>query len=150
MYASLNWVIIGSENGLSPVRRQATIWTNAGILLIGPLGTNFSEILIGIQTFSFKKLHLKTSSAKWRLFCLGLNELMHKWLLLLNLFQSTCLLIYNSQRTAYDSMNSWKYCMKTLTHIDSWCKIQPGSNWWAFVNGISVSYTVVYRVFVEN
>ena len=67
--------IIGSDNGLSPCQRQAIIWTNAGILLIGPLGTNFSEILIGIQTFSFKKLHLKTSSAKWRLFCLGLNEL---------------------------------------------------------------------------
>ena len=75
IYVSLNWVIIGSDNGLSPDRRQATIWTSAGILLIGPLGTNFSEILIGIQTFSFKKLHLKTSSAKWRLFCLGLNPI---------------------------------------------------------------------------
>ena len=32
--------IIGSDNGLSPVRRQAIIWTNAGILLIGPLGAN--------------------------------------------------------------------------------------------------------------
>ena len=32
--------IIGSESGLSPGRRQAIIWTNAGILLIGPLGTN--------------------------------------------------------------------------------------------------------------
>ena len=67
--------IIGSDNGLSPGRRQAIIWTNAGISLIGPLRTNFSEILIVIQIFSFKKLHLKTSSAKWRLFCLGLNEL---------------------------------------------------------------------------
>ena len=37
--------IIGSDNGLSPGRPQAIIWTNAGILLIGPLGTNFSEIL---------------------------------------------------------------------------------------------------------
>ena len=59
---------IGSDNGLSPGRRQAIIWTNAGILLIRPLGTNFSEILIGIQTFSFKKMHLKISSAKWRPF----------------------------------------------------------------------------------
>ena len=39
---------IGADNGLSPDRRQASIWTNAGILLIGPLGTNFSEILIEI------------------------------------------------------------------------------------------------------
>ena len=76
MYTSLNRVIIGSDNGLSPVRRQAIIATNAGIMLMGPLGTNFSEILIGIQTFSFNKLHLKTSSAKWRIFCLGPNELM--------------------------------------------------------------------------
>ena len=42
--------IIGSDNGLSPGRRQAIIWTNAGILLIGPLGTNFSEILSEIHT----------------------------------------------------------------------------------------------------
>ena len=40
--------IIGSGIGLSPGRRQAIIWTNAGILLIEPLGTNFSEILIEI------------------------------------------------------------------------------------------------------
>ena len=34
-------IIIGSDNGLSPGRRQAIIWTNAGILLTGLLGTNF-------------------------------------------------------------------------------------------------------------
>ena len=68
-------IIIGSDNGLSPDRRQAIIWTNAGILLIRPLGRNFSEILIGIQTFSFKKMYLKMSSEKWRSFCLGLNVL---------------------------------------------------------------------------
>ena len=34
-----NLTIIGSDNGLSPGRRQAITWTNAGILLIGPLGT---------------------------------------------------------------------------------------------------------------
>ena len=68
--------INGLHNGLSPGRRQAIIWTNSGILLIGPSGTNFSEILIGIQTFSFKKMHLKMSFAKWRPFCLGLNVLM--------------------------------------------------------------------------
>ena len=68
-------IIIGSDNGLSPDRRQAIIWTRAGIFIIGPLGTNFSEILTGIQTFSFKKMHLKMSSVKWRPFCLGLNVL---------------------------------------------------------------------------
>ena len=40
--------LLNSDNGLSPGRRQAIIWTNAGMLLIGPLGTNFSEILIEI------------------------------------------------------------------------------------------------------
>ena len=67
--------IIGSDNGLSPGRRQAMIWTNAGILLIGPLGTNFSEILIEIYTFSFKKMHLKMLSGNWRPSCLGFNVL---------------------------------------------------------------------------
>ena len=66
---------LGSDNGLSPGRRQAITWTNVGILLIGPLGTNFSEMLIEIHTFSFKKIHLKMSSGKWRRFCLGLNVL---------------------------------------------------------------------------
>ena len=67
--------IIGSDNGLSPERRQAIIWTNAGILLIGPLGTNFNEILIEIQPFSLKKMRLKMSSAKCCSFRLGLNVL---------------------------------------------------------------------------
>ena len=69
--------IIASDNGLSPGRRQAIIWTSAGILLIWTLGTNFSEILIEIHVFSFKKMHLKMSSAKWRPYCLGLNVLTH-------------------------------------------------------------------------
>ena len=67
--------IIGSDNGLSPERRQTIIWTNAGILLIGPLVTNFSEILIEIQTFSLNKTRLKMSCAKCCSFRLGLNVL---------------------------------------------------------------------------
>ena len=58
--------IIGSDDGLSPGRRQATIWTNSGI-------SNFSEVLLEIYTFSQKKMYLKMSSRKWRPFCLGLN-----------------------------------------------------------------------------
>ena len=42
---------IGSDNGLAASGRQVIIWTNVGILLIGHLGTNFSEILIEIGTF---------------------------------------------------------------------------------------------------
>ena len=66
---------IGSDNGLSPGRCQAIIRTNAGILLIRPLGTNFSEFLVEILIVSFKKMCLKVSSAKRRPFCLGLNQL---------------------------------------------------------------------------
>ena len=40
--------IIGSVKGLPPDQRQAIIWTNAGILLIGPLRINFSETLVEI------------------------------------------------------------------------------------------------------
>ena len=69
--------IIGSDNGLPPGRRQAIIRTNAEILLIRTLGTNFSEILGESHSFSFSKMHWKMSSAKWRLFGLGFNELTH-------------------------------------------------------------------------
>ena len=48
---------IGSDNGLSPGRRQAIIWTNAGVL-----GTNFGEIVVEGDTFSFREMHLKMSS----------------------------------------------------------------------------------------
>ena len=68
-------VIIGSYNGLSPDGRQAIIWPNAGLLSIEPLPTYFSEILIKIQPFSLKKMHVKISSAKCRPSCLGLNVL---------------------------------------------------------------------------
>ena len=67
--------IIGSDNGLSPDRRKAIIWTNVGILLNEPLRTNFSEILFEIYTFSCNEMYLKMSSGKWRPFCLDLNVL---------------------------------------------------------------------------
>ena len=66
---------IGS--GLSPGWHQAIIWTIVGILLIGLLGTNFSEILIKMYTFLFRKMHLEMSSGKWQLFCLSLTTFNH-------------------------------------------------------------------------
>ena len=60
-----NLTIIGSDNhdnGLSPDRHQAIIWTHDGIMLIGPLEINFSEILIKIHTF-----HLRKCISKYRL-----------------------------------------------------------------------------------
>ena len=75
-----NLTTIGPDNGLSPGRRQAIIWTTAGLLLIEPLGTNFSGILIEILTVSIKKMHLKMSSAKRHSFCLGLNVLINAYM----------------------------------------------------------------------
>ena len=54
--------IIDLDNGLSPGWRQAIIWTNAGILLIGPFGTNFSENwieIIIIEENAFKNVVCK-------------------------------------------------------------------------------------------
>ena len=56
-----NLAIVGSHNCLSPGRRHAIIWTDAGILLIGPSETDFNEILIKNHAFSFKKIYLKMS-----------------------------------------------------------------------------------------
>ena len=71
IYASVNRVRIVSHNGLSPIRCQAIIYTNAGLLSNGSLGTNFSKNLIEIQNFSFTKMHQKLSSPNWRPFCSG-------------------------------------------------------------------------------
>ena len=68
-----NLTIIGSDNGLSPGRRQVIIWTSVGILLIWRLGTNASETLIEIIALSFRKMRLNVSFAKRQPFYLGLN-----------------------------------------------------------------------------
>ena len=66
-----NLNIIGLDNGLSPGRRQAIIWSNAGKLLIWPLGTNFGKILR-----TFMHFHSRKCIWKWRLqFNLGLGVL---------------------------------------------------------------------------
>ena len=56
--------INGSSKGLSTSQHKTIIWTNAGVYLIKPLGTDFSEISIEIHTLPFNKMHLKISSAK--------------------------------------------------------------------------------------
>ena len=77
------YVNIGSGNGLvppgnkplpEPILTQFSV-TNAKLLSIGPLGTNFSEILIKLRNFSFTKMHVKISSAKWQPFCPRGDEL---------------------------------------------------------------------------
>ena len=57
------------------LQMKAIIWTNAGLLLIGPLKTNFRDILIKIKQFSFMEIYLELSSEKWQSFCFSLNVL---------------------------------------------------------------------------
>ena len=64
-------IIIGSDNGLSPGRRQTIIWTNVAILLIEPFGIKVSDILIEINVFLLKKMHSEMLSAKWCPFVLA-------------------------------------------------------------------------------
>ena len=71
--------VIGSDDVLSPDRRQVIIWTNAGKSLIRILGTNFSKIFREIKAFSFKKIHSNMLSAKWRQFGLGTNVLTREY-----------------------------------------------------------------------
>ena len=114
--------IIGSDNGLSPDRCQAIIWTNAGILLIGSLGTNWSEILIEIYTFLLRKMHLKMLSGIWQPFCPCLN-----------------VLTLNVQGPSYRSLNrsiSWL--------LMPWLLASPGHQqpwYWPCKIGKSGSYT---------
>ena len=97
-----NLTMIGSDNGLSPDRRQAINWTNAGILLNGTLRTNFSEFLIQILPFLFKKMHLKVSSAKCRPFCLGLNVITDQGLDILMMREVNNFFIFFNSVVSFD------------------------------------------------
>ena len=66
-----------------PSVHAANLVANSGdtayeVDVIGPLVTKFNETLIEIHIFSFKEMHLKMSSGKWRPFCLGVNALTKK------------------------------------------------------------------------
>ena len=69
-YVPVNYVIIGSDNCLSFIQCQAIIWTNAGVLFIGPLATNFRENQIEIRPVPSELIHLNMS-ANWQPFCLS-------------------------------------------------------------------------------
>ena len=106
---------------ISSVRRHAIIWTNAGMLLFRPLGTNFSEILIEIHTFSFKKMHLKMSSGKWvailsRLQCVNVC--------ISNLMCSLCILVF----------------VYILNIVDDFVSVINKSLTWAYTNELLQKY----------
>ena len=71
---------IGLDNGLVPARRQAIVWTNAGIPVIRPPGTNFSGLLFETHTFSFKNCIWKCPLENgghfvWASMCYGIWEI---------------------------------------------------------------------------
>ena len=70
----MNWDIIGPDNGLSPVRRQAIIWANDALLLIGPSGTNCSETWL-----KYNEIEFNMSFANWRSLCRGLYVIYWGW-----------------------------------------------------------------------
>ena len=97
-----------------PGRRQAINWTNAGILWIGPSGTNSSEILIEIHTFSFKENAFEMSG-NWRPF-LSIKGLLCRYL------GCFCLMAIaaDNDDVAHDDVIKWKHFPR----------------YWPFVGGI--------------
>ena len=126
-----NVTIVGSDYGLSPSRRQAIIWTNDGILLIRPLGTNFSEFSSEILKFSVKKMRLKMSSAKWRQFNLALNVLNNLCGHLLAIHKTLHSTWYAT--TTSDSIADWK----------EWQKVQ--SNWTCRGKSIKSTFMLIFQ-----
>ena len=103
-------------------------WTNAGILLIQTIRTNFSEILSEIHKFSFKEMHFKMS-AKWRQFCLSLNVLTNTHPCISNcLWIKSCFTDWYllASLSCYDNDLRWmpRDCTddkSTLTQVMAWC-----------------------------
>ena len=129
--------IIGSDHGLSTGRRQAIIWTNAGILLIRPTETKVTEILIEIfHIFSFKKIHLKMLSGKWRPFCLGPNVFIGDFILVSPVSAARFLRLlgqYRQQASCTAIRNRYIPCIKTfLTHLSLVKKKLPAFRRWHF------------------
>ena len=142
IYASVNWIITGSGNGLSPVRRQAITRTNIGLLSIGLLGTNFSEIWIGILSFSFKNNYLKMSSVKMAAI-LSRERWVKKRKLLNNIPPSTCTQRYNHRHHTALHTNGYTHCGlmtpygdmtgSTLAHLIACCLMVQRhylNRWW--------------------
>ena len=92
-----NLTIIGSYNGLSPDWHQAITWTNTGILSIGPLGLNFSEIK---KSYIFiKENAIEFTLVKQQPFCLSLNVLI--------MFTSNALMCFSHHAVVSVATSTW-------------------------------------------
>ena len=138
--------VISTDNGLSLCWRQAIVLTNAIILLIGPLGTNFSVISIKIDTFSFQKMHLKMSSGKWQPFCLNLNVLRKQTPMIisscLNYFYRNMICRYESYKT-YENLIWFNIYYWYFVHTIRWCFASYWNNmiiWGSF----QCKYRIIY------
>ena len=123
----------GSDNGLLPVRHQAIIWTNVGLLSVGPMGTDSSEILIKIKEFSFKKINLKMWSAKWQPCYSCLNVLWH-W------SRPPMSRFFRQFRST--SNNQWWHALRHVCLLLSWHFIE-GISKCIFLNG-NIEYWKYY------
>ena len=133
--------IIGSDNGLAPGRCQAIIWTNAGILLIKPLGINFSELLIKIHAFSLKKMHLKMLSGKWHPFCLSLNVIYSLYVLLCcALFKTSW--IWTMSQGLTTSPKIFSTCILTTKFMLPWPEVKQKQSipksWWKISKNLRI------------
>ena len=129
----VNWVIIDSGNGLSPGLRQAITWTN-GLLSIGLLGTSFSEILIRILSFSFKKYIWNCHLPKWWPFCPGRDELKNSSVPL----DGPLVLPLSARASADTVITSPMTCLRPAPDIGwKWLKFMQMSHYkipWLFVS----------------
>ena len=71
-------IIIGSSNGLVPVRHQAIISGNVDFVSIGLFGDIFQGNVKN-QNFLVKQMRLKMASGKWWPFCSGQMYWLMSW-----------------------------------------------------------------------
>ena len=126
------------------ISKLSIIVSDNGTLLIGPLGTNFNEILIEkFIHFHSLKIHLKISSGKWRPFCLGLNVLKQHASVSEHpvVTQGVCLTLIPAWKSNYIHYKVWD----EITYPFS--KVQPskfGNGWvfqWNFNQNVSFHWT---------
>ena len=121
---SVNWASIGSGNGLSPIQLQTITWTNAGLLSIGLLKTNFNEIWIRILSFLLKKMHFKMLSTnmaailfrgRWFEYLYLLYQIM--WSTCEPIFQTSKFLFWCISRKSYRCLLICVFGLKLLGRL---------------------------------
>ena len=113
IYASLNWVIIGLNNGLFLVWHAAIIYTSIDFSSIKLRGTGFNEKIIKTNQFSLTKLHLKLSVILLRF---SSGEMSHRKIR----SEVNMLRIYYYLGPGADDVKEWDNTCHLFTHIATW------------------------------